>query len=445
MAFFDTPYLREERYFDSNVLKRVIKEGTGCLLAQNCKVTMLEEIYIETSSSFLSLNPQKTYKIISYPEGSLITNYDNILMTMKVGEEAWVKFPYMYHSVSEASWDTIWYHFAIESADFTPDLLSLPQFMPFLREHKIVKGPGVIKRVVEEGIGKTANVTAKVVYNYEIVLENGCVVETLMAKNYLLTRNISPGMHSGIHLSLYTMRAREKSFIRLPPGYHALQKFSSNTLWAQVLIENIIFPNDLVFPQTLPYLEEIDLKDNYLIKRIVKKGSGPLMQGMIKVWIILEGRLEDGYHFQKPKEEIVLLNGGKIYSEALITGINSMQRGEISWIKAPPEYHIYKDGYENETLWMLVNVKEYFESFPKLNSKMTIDEKLDEGFKQLEIAKRLYSSNTKRECKTIYNDIITILKLKKDGFAELSEVNKIKFIDVKGRAMMNLALMLINL
>jgi tetratricopeptide (TPR) repeat protein len=42
----------------------------------------------------------------------------------------------------------------------------------------------------------------------------------------------------------------------------------------------------------------------------------------------------------------------------------------------------------------------------------------------------------------LYNDIITALKLKKDGFAELPDDLKPFFIDVRGRAMMNISLML---
>ena len=75
---------------------------------------------------------------------------------------------------------------------------------------------------------------------------------------------------------------------------------------------------------------------------------------------------------------------------------------------------------------------------------MSINEKLTVSDQHLEIAKRLYSSGTKKECKTIYNDIITCLKLKKDAYSEFDNETKKKFVDVKGRAMMNLSLFFIK-
>ena len=438
-------YLREEYFFDGQVIKRVKSEGTSQRLFQSSKVILSESIYSDSSKALISEIPKKHYKIIMYPESSQISVYDTILLSMTVEEEAWIKCPYTHHNISNASWETIWDHLKILDLDLTPEYLSLPQYVPFLREQKFGPEKKLVKRVIKEGMGDNATVTSRITYDYEIILENGCIIEAVSGKTYTLSRNASPGVHLGMHLSLYTMRIYENALIRLSPGFHVSEKFLGQTVWGQIFIQNIDFSKDLVKPQYLEYLYEHILSiDNGIVKRIVKEGQGPTVENMSKIWIAMEGRLEDGYQFQKPKEEVVTLVGSKIYSEALVLGLGSMKKGEIAWIKAAPHTHLYKEGYENETLWLNLKVIEYLEFYQKLNSKMSIEEKLETSRNLLEIAKRLYSSGKKKDCRVFYNDIITTFKLKKDGYSELSDENKIQFIDVKGRSMMNLSLMLLK-
>jgi tetratricopeptide (TPR) repeat protein len=434
----------EEYFYNGEVLKQVKTKGKGDQVCENCKVMLIEQIYTESGSLVSGLS-EKEYRIISYPAGAIKSPYDTILLSMRIGEEAWVRFPYTHHNISEASWEVVWYNITIISVDAVPNVSILPQYLPFLREHKLGAKESILKRVITEGHGENPTVNSRLTYNYEIILDNGCSVDSKCIKGYLLSRNPSPAMHPGLHLALYSVRTGEKSLIKLPPGYHVSEKFLNEPVWVKVFIESIDFCQDLVYPQKLPYLREVYLKlDGSVLKRIVKEGHGPVMQNMVKVWVTIEGRLEDGLQFQKPKDEVINLIGSKIYSEAMVLGINSMKRGEVAWIKASPDTHLYKEGYENETLWFLFEVKEYLENYTKLHSKMTILERLYHINTLLDIAKRLYTSNTKKDCKIIYNDIITSLKLKKDGFSELDEQTKVKFIDAKGRAMMNLALIFIK-
>ena len=435
----------EHEYFSGQVIKKVIKSGSGEKISQGCKIQLSESIYSDSAHTLIYQTLNKSYKIIFYPELSSISAFDYILLTMQEGDEVWIRFPYTIHNIPEACWETIWYHIIVHSVDSTQDLLSLPQFYSFLREHQLGPDKGVKKRVTSEGIGKTATVNSRVLYSCEMILENGCVIENVTGKAYTLTRNISPGMHKGIHMALLTMRLAEKVMILLSPGYHVCEKFKANVVWCNLILENIEFCNDLVYPQNQNYIEEVVLKpDRSVVKRTVKMGSGVYMDSVSKIWIEISGRLEDGYQFQKPKEEVLTLNGSKIYSEGLLMGVASMKRNETAWIKASPDNHIYKEGYEHETLWFQITIKEYIEHFEKILPSMPIDYKLELSQKLLEIAKRLFSSGTKKECKTIYNDIITALQLKKGGFSELSDDLKPVYIDVRGRAMMNISVMLIK-
>lgn len=438
-------FISEFFYYKGEVVKRVVANGSGPAVAENSKILLSEKVFSDSSKSLVFSSDSKEYKLIQYPESATISPYDSILLTLQEGDEVWVKFPYTIHNVKEACWDTIWYHIKVLNVDSTPDLLSLPQFLPFLREHVIGPEKKVKKRVLSEGTGFCALVNSRITYCLELMLDNGCEIEIANAKSYTLTRGIGPAAHSGVHLALYTMRIGEKALIYLPPGFHVVEKFKNNGVWARVLIESIEFSNDLVYPQLQPFIEENILKsDGGVIKRILKYGEGPVMEGMSKVWVDITGRLEDGYLFQKPKEEVITLIGGKIYSEGVILGLGSMKRGETSWIRSSPETHLYKEGYEKEALWFLLTIKEYIEPYEKIVPQMPIEYKLELADQLLVIAKRLYSSGTKRECRTIYNDIITALKLKKDGFGELPTETKPKYIDVRGRAMMNAALLLLK-
>lgn len=435
--------LREQSFFAGQVVKKVLVEGNGEILCQGSKVTLKESVFSE-SQHLLFESSEKTHKIMLYPDNSIISPYDTVLLSMKSGEKAWVCFPYTHHNVKDNEWETLYYNIEILSVDSAPDLLLYPENAIFLREHRFGLDKTICKRVLQEGIGDTANITSNLTYNYEIVLENGCSIESNVSKLYLLTRNPSPSMHYGLHLAFYSMRANEKALIKLPPGSHVSEKFLNNTVWVNVFISQIVFSKDLVFPQNSEFLYEEVLKtDRSVIKRVVKEGNGPLMGTANKVWIELHGRLENGYQFQKLKNEVITMNTSKIYSEAVELGLKSMKRGEIAWIRAEPDTHIYKE-YENEVLWLNFYVKEYLEPYKKISPQMDILEKLAYAFGLLEIAKRLYSSGTKKECRVIYNDIITALTLKKGVFTEFEDSCKVKYIDVKGRAMMNLALMLIK-
>ena len=438
-------YLKEEYFFDSLVLKRTLSPGTCDQLTQNSKVTLNEYIYSDSSKEKLSESLNKIHKIILYPEGATISPYDTLLLSMHVGEESLIRFPYTHHSLKHCEWDTVWYKIKILSIDRTAELLSLPQHLPFLREHRLGPAKLLTKRIRHEGHGLCATITSRVTYNYEIFLENGCVIESATSKPYQLTRGCSPGMHLGVHLALFTMRCKEEALIYLPPGFHVCDKFLETPVWASVYVGFIDFSTNLVFPQHLAFEREVELREGAsVLKRVVKEGEGPEMRDMNKIWVLVEGRCEDGYQFQKPKEEVMNFMGAKIFSEAVVLGISSMKRGEVAWVRAAPETHLYKEGYQNETLWFKFCIKEYLEPFEKIMPAMAMGEKLKASREALEIAKRLYASGTKKECKVFYNDIITALKLKKGGYSELSEEVKAAYVDVRGRAMMNLALMLIK-
>ena len=98
-----TAYLREEYFYNSEVVKKVIKEGDKEFLYENCKVLLNEKVVVESSGSVISDYSEKWYKIISYPEEAQKSYFDTVLLSMKVGEEALIRFPYTYHNIPEAS------------------------------------------------------------------------------------------------------------------------------------------------------------------------------------------------------------------------------------------------------------------------------------------------------------------------------------------------------
>ena len=120
------------------------------------------------------------------------------------------------------------YHLEVLSLDSSLDLLSLPQNFSFLREQMVNKL--IVKRVLVEGSGVCANVTSRLVINTQFFLENGSLILAESGKPYFLSRNPSPAVHPGVHLSLYSMREGEKALIQLLPSFHVFEKFKNQTI-----------------------------------------------------------------------------------------------------------------------------------------------------------------------------------------------------------------------
>ena len=88
----------------------------------------------------------------------------------------------------------------------------------------------IVKRVLVEGSGVCANVTSRLVINTQFFLENGSLILAESGKPYFLSRNPSPAVHPGVHLSLYSMREGEKALIQLLPSFHVFEKFKNQTI-----------------------------------------------------------------------------------------------------------------------------------------------------------------------------------------------------------------------
>jgi len=115
----------------------------------------------------------------------------------------------------------------------------------------------------------------------------------------------------------------------LPPSLHQT-KFPNVPVWVFIKITELDMCLNVVYPQNQPFLREENLReDGSVLKRVIKEGSSELLPENWEIWIRYEGRLENGYEFNKPRSTVCVSNG-KTYSVAWMLAFQTMKRGEIA-------------------------------------------------------------------------------------------------------------------
>ena len=113
-------------------------------------------------------------------------------------------------------------------------------------------------------------------------------------------------------------------------------------------------------------------------------------------------------------------------SEELL--LQTMRKGEVSFVKAPPGTHVYDDTLEHETLWIKYTLVEYLEHILDLNTMKSLSEKMEYSCLLIEIGNRINS----------------VLTVKPAVFKDFEDEIKIRYNNLKSRVLSNLALVFLK-
>lgn len=431
-------FLREHKFRSCNTIKRVIKEGFGDYAQPNTLIKYDIKIFRSSDLGQVENPAQGSFRLsfahLEDPETSLPA-FHQVLITMRLHEEALVLIPAGFHQENDEPWEDLWYR--IRVTGFERFDVSLPCQWKFLREHKIGPGKCLKKRVIGEGAGKLPKINTLVTYYYTVYKPDGRELEPYTNKSHILPKIPTSDTHSAIYYALMTMREGEDCLIHAPEGYFKY-KYKSD-LWFSIQLLYISEISNALYPQKVPFLRECDLGCG-VVKRVIQEGEGETIKNVNKAWIEIEGWLEDSYQFQKKKEEVIsFVKEGKIYPVAQSLLMKTMRKGEVSFVVCPPGTHMYEDNLEKETLWLKFTLKEYLEILPDTKNK-TLEEKLEACSHIKNIANRLFRSNIRSEARSLYNTINSTLVLKANQFETLDQTIKKKYIIIKEPVLGNLAL-----
>ena len=435
--------MREHIVRPNMLQKRVLKEGSGPPILSNSILRVDMKIYSSVDGTKLDIEAQTSFCITSQhleDPSSELPSLQQVLVTMRLGEEAWIALPVGLHQENNHSWEDLWYHVKILSIESMQT--DSPENWKFLREQKIGPQRELKKRVLCEGYGECPRVNNLVTYYYTIFRSDGKEFERYTNKSHILPKILPQDTCLGIYYALWTMREAEECLVQLPPGY--FKGKCKETLWASVQLLYINECQNALYPQNQEFFSEEDLGSG-VIKRVLKEGTGEVIQNVAKVWLEIEGWLEDSYQFQKFKTQVVTFNkeGKKMgVSEELL--LQTMRKGEVSFVKAPPGTHVYDDTLEHETLWIKYTLVEYLEHILDLNTMKSLSEKMEYSCLLIEIGNRLFRSGIRSESKAIYNRINSVLTVKPAVFKDFEDEIKIRYNNLKSRVLSNLALVFLK-
>lgn len=432
-------FLREQLFPQSKLLKRVVKEGSGALISSNGTIRVDIKVFSSVDGTRIQSSPQSLYRITENQlenQNNDLSSIQQAIVSMRTGEEAWVMIPIGLHQEELNAWEDLWYQIKVLSIEKT--VFNLPEDWKFIREHQCGPQKVLKKRVICEGYGDCPKVNNLVTYYYTVFTRNGVECEKYTNKSHVLPKLPTPDTHLGIYFTLQTMREGEECLVLLPPGYFRVK--NAEFLWVNIQLLYINECENILYPQNEPFFREEDLGQGVL-KRVLKEGQGEVLENIAKVWIEVEGWLEDSYHFQKFKPQVVTFRKeSKTCGIAQALLLKTMRKGEVSFIRCPAGTHLYEDTLEKETLWIKYTLVEYLEDIIDLIALKTVEEKLGYAEVLIEIANRLFRSGIRTESKSIYNRINSGLALKKSVLEEISEENKKKYQAIRLRAISNLAL-----
>jgi hypothetical protein len=432
-------FLREYRFKHINIIKRVTKEGNGNTIQSSCLIKVDMKIFRSSDGVRVDVPPQSAFRISAEQLKSPETSFPGILqavITMRVGEEAWIKVPAGIHQENDEAWEDLWYQIRVMSIE--PVEIVKIENWKFLREHRIGPNKVLKKRVVYEGYGLTPKCNSLVTYYYTVLKINGQEFEVYTNKCHVLPRVPTSETPLGIYYALLTMREGEECYFLLPPGYY--KPSYKGFLWVTIQMLYINECSNAKVPQDQVFIREEDLGEG-IIKRLITEGEGKVLNNVSKIWLRIEGWLEDSYQFQKPKKEVICYNKeGKIYGKSQTLALETVKRGEKCLVRSPPGTHLYDNVLTNETLWLEFTVLEYLDHLPDPNYTKDIQLKLSQSELLLESANRLFRSDIIKESKIIYNKIKSAFTLKSSVLKTLDAETVKKINNIKSRVLSNLAL-----
>jgi tetratricopeptide (TPR) repeat protein len=442
MDHFSRTFLREHKFPLFNSVKRVIKEGSGPSITANCLIKYTQEVYRGTDLSNVNLNPCQVYRFLSLhaqdPENSLPALFQ-ILFTMRLNEEAWTLIPSGYHQENDEAWDDLYYHLTVTSIESFESLTPINQ--KFLSECQIGPEGKILKRVLSEGQGNYPPFNYLVTYYYTSFKMDGTEFESYTSKCHILPRVPLQDTHAAIYYALLTMREGEDCVVLSPPEY--FKPNYKNNLWFSIQLLYISEPSNCCYPQKINFLDEVELGEG-VVKRKIVEGTGDELVNVNKIWIEIEGWLEDSYQFQKRKEECVNYLKDRVFPISQKLLFPTMKRGEVSFIKCPPGTHVYADSLETETIWVKYTLKEYLEYFEDPIRLKDYSERIELCKKIKDSANRIYRSNIRSESKVLYNKVNSGLVFK-NGVVDSFDPNlKNEYNTLKVAVLGNLALVFLK-
>jgi hypothetical protein len=438
MDFLPKVFLRQQSFTGFDSFKRVTKEGSGDLPISNTLIKYEQKVFRAEDFSQTEKNQSQVFRAhegLFKPEAGISALF-SVILTMRVGEEAWTLIPAGFHQEKDEIWEDLIYFLRI--VEFEKIETIPPGDQKFLSETRIGPEGVLLKRVLSEGTGQVTPFNYLVTYYYSVFKENGSEFESYTAKSHILPRVPLQDTHSAIYHALITMKEGEDCLVFAPPGFFKYR--NKENLWVSIQLLYISEPKNCCYPSSFEFLEEMEIGEG-ILKRILKQGVGEVVINANKYWLEYEGWLDDSYQFQKFKEECVNFSKeNKNHALWTVKLLKTMRKGEQALIRCPPGTHLYDDSLEKETLWIKVTLKEYLEFYEEPTKIKDLSERLETCKKIKEIANRLFRSGIRTDCKTLYNRINSSLVFKA-GFIETLEIGlKEKILELRSLVSNNLAL-----
>ena len=252
--------------------------------------------------------------------------------------------------------------------------------------------------------------------------------------------------HKPIVLTLRTMQEGEEVLIRADAGYCGIDSYRDERVWFTLFLGNIEVIEEFLEPSKEIFLrEEILSDDGSVRKRVIQEGDGEIFPQDAIVWLNIEGRLEDGYCFQRAKKHNIDLglNDSRIYSESWYLALKSMRRREIAWIYSAKSHHLYE---HKEPVWFKFVVEEYkVPSSDRPIHSMTFTERLESAGVCIQDGNRMFGSGKYGESLKAYNKAITLISFKKDELHSAEESFKKNVKSLRIRCWLNSAQALLNM
>lgn len=442
MDHFSRTFLREHRFNLFNSVKRVIKEGSGPEIAANCFIRYTQEVYRGTDLTKVDLNPSQVYRFLSIhaqdPESSLPALFQ-ILFTMRLNEEAWTLIPSGYHQENEEAWDDLFYHLTVTEVETFESMTPINK--KFISECKIGPEGKILKRVLSEGQGDYPPFNYLVTYYYTTYKMDGTEFEPYTSKCHILPRVPLQDAHAAIYYALLTMKEGEDCVVLAPPEF--FKPNYKNNLWFSIQLLYINEPSNCCYPHKLDFLDEVELGEG-VVKRKLVEGTGYELANVNKIWIEIEGWLEDSYQFQKRKEECINFTKDRVFPSSQKLLFGTMKKGEVSIVKCPPGTHLYVDSLETETIWVKCKIKEYLEYFDDPTRIKDYSERVELCKKIKDSANRIYRSNIRSESKVLYNKVNSGLVLKNGVLDSFEPELRNEYNTLKVTVLSNLALVFLK-
>jgi tetratricopeptide (TPR) repeat protein len=422
------------------VLKRVIHSGSGPFLIPDQIATLMIEVYSEDGSN-LATSRSMEFECRDLSTETSGFGIARLLQSMQVGEAAWAFFTQRYNDFKDTPWGNLWVRIEVLSVREVRTPLSE---LPYISEDQISEG--IVKRVVSAGFGNLMPANARVNIVYSVKSEAGVEIEERTNKVMNVFRHSDGYFHKPIVLTLRTMKEGEEVLIRAYPGYHSIDSHRDERVWFTLFLGNIEVIEEFIEPRKETYLrEEILREDGSVIKRVIQEGEDDIFPHDAIVWLTIEGRLEDGYCFQRAKKHKIDLglNDSRIYSESWYLALKSMRRKEIAWIYSAKSHHLYE---HNEPVWFKFVVEEYkvLSSERPINS-MTFAERLESAGVCVQDGNRMFGSGKYGESLKAYNKAITLINFKKDELNSAEESFKNDVKNLRIRCWLNSAQALLNM